>query len=64
MNVVFTEGENDNRVKILKPKVVTQECLIHERCEKFLDNGKIRTFNSCPQIQCPAFTYRSGLYNP
>lgn len=52
MNVVFTEGthrEPDGSLKnILKPKLINQKCLIHERCEQFLDNGNIRTFNSCP----------------
>jgi len=51
LNVVFKEGYNlgESRSRqILKPKLITERCLVHDRCEEFNDNGDIRTFNACP----------------
>ena len=32
-------------------------------CEAWNNNGDIKKWIACPQLQCPAYTYRSGLYN-
>lgn len=47
MNVIFYEGEHKGK-SILKPKLITERCLVHDKCEEFEDNGDIRTYNSCP----------------